>query len=176
MAPLNNFPVRGGRQKGNWRAIKTEIIQPLLRKQKKIDYSEKGLYEQKNCTFIVPFNNVFSCAWLWHMVRPWWFEDFLPSINQSSSICQRFLLSHLQMLEDDGRHGVTGWMSSWLGGRGAQSVPNTPQRPTSGQGLNSVRNTAWSERHRFCFIQRNTEECTRHQQQGTRHGISITFP
>ncbi|XP_015246159.1 PREDICTED: thyroid receptor-interacting protein 11 [Cyprinodon variegatus] len=42
-----------------------------------------------------------------------------------------------QMLEDDGRHGVTGWVSSWLGGRGAQSVPNTPQRPTSGQGLNS---------------------------------------
>ncbi|XP_036927353.1 thyroid receptor-interacting protein 11 [Acanthopagrus latus] len=42
-----------------------------------------------------------------------------------------------KMLEDDGRQGVTGWMSSWLGGRGAQSVPNTPQRPTSGQGLNS---------------------------------------
>ncbi|KAM9341622.1 thyroid receptor-interacting protein 11 isoform 1-T1 [Symphorus nematophorus] len=42
-----------------------------------------------------------------------------------------------KMLEDDGRHGVTGWVSSWLGGRGAQSVPNTPQRPTSGQGLNA---------------------------------------
>lgn len=42
-----------------------------------------------------------------------------------------------KMLEDDGRHGVTGWVSGWLGGRGAQSVPNTPQRPTSGQGLNS---------------------------------------
>ncbi|KAK2826634.1 hypothetical protein Q5P01_020848 [Channa striata] len=42
-----------------------------------------------------------------------------------------------RLLEEDGRHGVTGWMSSWLGGRGAQSVPNTPQRPTSGQGLNS---------------------------------------
>uniref|UniRef100_UPI0037E9485C thyroid receptor-interacting protein 11 n=1 Tax=Semicossyphus pulcher TaxID=241346 RepID=UPI0037E9485C len=42
-----------------------------------------------------------------------------------------------RMLEDDGRHGVTGWVSSWLGGRGAQSVPNTPQRPTSSQGLNS---------------------------------------
>ncbi|XP_070698253.1 thyroid receptor-interacting protein 11 [Pempheris klunzingeri] len=41
------------------------------------------------------------------------------------------------MLEGDGRHGVTAWMSSWLGGRGAQSVPNTPQRPTSGQGFNS---------------------------------------
>ncbi|XP_017271792.1 thyroid receptor-interacting protein 11 [Kryptolebias marmoratus] len=42
-----------------------------------------------------------------------------------------------KMLEEDGRHGVTGWVSSWLGARGAQSVPNTPQRPTSGQGLNS---------------------------------------
>ncbi|XP_074547629.1 thyroid receptor-interacting protein 11 [Halichoeres trimaculatus] len=42
-----------------------------------------------------------------------------------------------KMLEEDGRHGVTGWVSSWLGGRGAQSVPNTPQRPTSGPGLNS---------------------------------------
>lgn len=42
-----------------------------------------------------------------------------------------------KMLGEDGPHGVTGWMSSWLGGRGAQSVPNTPQRPTSGQGLNS---------------------------------------
>ncbi|XP_069567707.1 thyroid receptor-interacting protein 11 [Brachyistius frenatus] len=42
-----------------------------------------------------------------------------------------------KMLEDDGRHGVTGWVSTWLGSRGAQSVPNTPQRPTSGQGLNS---------------------------------------
>uniref|UniRef100_A0A673C118 GRIP domain-containing protein n=1 Tax=Sphaeramia orbicularis TaxID=375764 RepID=A0A673C118_9TELE len=42
-----------------------------------------------------------------------------------------------KMLEEDGRHGVTGWVSTWLGGRGAQSVPNTPQRPTTGQGLNS---------------------------------------
>ncbi|XP_014872307.1 thyroid receptor-interacting protein 11 [Poecilia latipinna] len=42
-----------------------------------------------------------------------------------------------QMLEDDAHHGVGGWVSSWLGGRGALSVPNTPQRPTSGQGLNS---------------------------------------
>ncbi|KAM9354480.1 thyroid receptor-interacting protein 11 isoform 1-T1 [Pholidichthys leucotaenia] len=42
-----------------------------------------------------------------------------------------------KMLEEDGRHGVTGWMSSWLGGRGAQSVPTTPQRPTTGLGLNS---------------------------------------
>uniref|UniRef100_A0AAQ5Z329 GRIP domain-containing protein n=1 Tax=Amphiprion ocellaris TaxID=80972 RepID=A0AAQ5Z329_AMPOC len=46
-------------------------------------------------------------------------------------------LSREDMLEEDSRHGVTGWMSGWLGGRGAQSVPNTPQRPTSGQGLNS---------------------------------------
>ncbi|XP_071385206.1 thyroid receptor-interacting protein 11 isoform X2 [Centroberyx affinis] len=42
-----------------------------------------------------------------------------------------------KMLDEDGRHGVTGWVSSWLGGRGAQSVPNTPQRPTHGQGFNS---------------------------------------
>uniref|UniRef100_H3DG71 Thyroid hormone receptor interactor 11 n=1 Tax=Tetraodon nigroviridis TaxID=99883 RepID=H3DG71_TETNG len=42
-----------------------------------------------------------------------------------------------KMLEEDGRHGVTGWVSSWLGGRGAQSVPSTPQRPTAGQALNS---------------------------------------
>ncbi|KAM6969176.1 thyroid receptor-interacting protein 11 [Tautogolabrus adspersus] len=42
-----------------------------------------------------------------------------------------------KMLEEDGRHGVTGWVSSWLGGRGAQSVPNTPQRPTSTHVLNS---------------------------------------
>uniref|UniRef100_A0A673C3S6 GRIP domain-containing protein n=1 Tax=Sphaeramia orbicularis TaxID=375764 RepID=A0A673C3S6_9TELE len=46
-------------------------------------------------------------------------------------------LSREDMLEEDGRHGVTGWVSTWLGGRGAQSVPNTPQRPTTGQGLNS---------------------------------------
>lgn len=50
-----------------------------------------------------------------------------------------FFLSHPQMLEEDGRHGVTGWVSGWLGGRGAQSVPNTPQRPTSSHTLNSVR-------------------------------------
>uniref|UniRef100_A0A3Q3WBH9 GRIP domain-containing protein n=1 Tax=Mola mola TaxID=94237 RepID=A0A3Q3WBH9_MOLML len=42
-----------------------------------------------------------------------------------------------KMLEEDGRHGVTGWVSNWLGGRGAQSVPNTPQRPTVSQALNS---------------------------------------
>ncbi|KAK5857955.1 hypothetical protein PBY51_011163 [Eleginops maclovinus] len=42
-----------------------------------------------------------------------------------------------KMLEEDGRQGVTGWVSNWLGGKGAQSVPNTPQRPTSAQTLNS---------------------------------------
>lgn len=42
-----------------------------------------------------------------------------------------------KMLEEDGRRGVTGWVSGWIGGRGAQSVPNTPQRPTSSQALNS---------------------------------------
>ncbi|XP_034051420.1 thyroid receptor-interacting protein 11 isoform X2 [Thalassophryne amazonica] len=42
-----------------------------------------------------------------------------------------------KMLEEDRRHGVTVWVSSWLGGRGAQMAPNTPQRPTSGQGFNS---------------------------------------
>ncbi|KAM3594902.1 uncharacterized protein V6R79_015545 [Siganus canaliculatus] len=42
-----------------------------------------------------------------------------------------------KMMEEDARHGVSGWVSSWLGSRGAQSVPNTPQRPTSGQGFNS---------------------------------------
>uniref|UniRef100_A0A8C2WP37 Thyroid hormone receptor interactor 11 n=1 Tax=Cyclopterus lumpus TaxID=8103 RepID=A0A8C2WP37_CYCLU len=46
-------------------------------------------------------------------------------------------LSREDMLGEDGPHGVTGWMSNWLGGRGAQSVPNTPQKPTSGQGFNS---------------------------------------
>lgn len=61
-----------------------------------------------------------------------------------------------QMLEEDGRHGMTGWVSSWLGGRGAQSVPNTPQRPTSGQALNSVSTTTGSlvsnEDFISCFI------------------------
>uniref|UniRef100_A0A665W2I2 GRIP domain-containing protein n=1 Tax=Echeneis naucrates TaxID=173247 RepID=A0A665W2I2_ECHNA len=42
-----------------------------------------------------------------------------------------------EQLFEDGRHGVTGWMSNWLGSRGTKSVPNTPQRPNSGQGLNS---------------------------------------
>ncbi|RVE57578.1 hypothetical protein OJAV_G00217560 [Oryzias javanicus] len=42
-----------------------------------------------------------------------------------------------KMLEEDVQRGVTGWVSSWLGGRGAQSVPNTPQRPGAGTGLNS---------------------------------------
>ncbi|CAL8283781.1 unnamed protein product [Lota lota] len=42
-----------------------------------------------------------------------------------------------KMLEEDSRPGVTGWVSSWLGGRGAHSVPNTPLRPGPGQTLNS---------------------------------------
>lgn len=42
-----------------------------------------------------------------------------------------------KMLEEDARPGVGGWVSSWLGGRGAQSVPNTPQRPGHAQTLNS---------------------------------------
>ncbi|MGH0169066.1 UNVERIFIED_CONTAM: hypothetical protein FKN15_078441 [Acipenser sinensis] len=37
--------------------------------------------------------------------------------------------------------GVTGWVSSWLGGRSAQSVPNTPLRP----GHASVLNNSFSE-------------------------------
>ncbi|XP_062851781.1 thyroid receptor-interacting protein 11 [Trichomycterus rosablanca] len=43
-----------------------------------------------------------------------------------------------QMLEEEeGRKGMTGWVSGWLGGgRGAQSVPTTPQRPTHNQNLN----------------------------------------
>nr|XP_057912968.1 thyroid receptor-interacting protein 11 [Doryrhamphus excisus] len=42
-----------------------------------------------------------------------------------------------KMLEEDAARSVSGWVSSWLGGRGAQSVPNTPQRPTSGHSFNS---------------------------------------
>ncbi|XP_056445852.1 thyroid receptor-interacting protein 11 isoform X2 [Gadus chalcogrammus] len=42
-----------------------------------------------------------------------------------------------KMLEEDGRPGVTGWVSSWLGGRGPYSVPSTPPRPGPGQTLNS---------------------------------------
>ncbi|KAK6304872.1 hypothetical protein J4Q44_G00254580 [Coregonus suidteri] len=37
------------------------------------------------------------------------------------------------MLEEEGGHGVGGWVSSWLGGRAVQSVPNTPQRPGASQ-------------------------------------------
>ncbi|XP_053700573.1 thyroid receptor-interacting protein 11 isoform X1 [Synchiropus splendidus] len=40
-----------------------------------------------------------------------------------------------KMLEEDRMHGVTGWVSSWLGGRGSQS--NSPDRPTSIQSINS---------------------------------------
>uniref|UniRef100_A0A8C7TK97 Thyroid hormone receptor interactor 11 n=1 Tax=Oncorhynchus mykiss TaxID=8022 RepID=A0A8C7TK97_ONCMY len=39
-----------------------------------------------------------------------------------------------QLLEEEGGHGVGGWVSGWLGGRAVQSVPNTPQRPGVGQG------------------------------------------
>ncbi|XP_030627630.1 thyroid receptor-interacting protein 11 [Chanos chanos] len=46
-----------------------------------------------------------------------------------------------QMLEDESRTGVTGWVSSWLGGRAVQSVPNTPQRPTQSQ----LHNSSFSE-------------------------------
>uniref|UniRef100_A0A6Q2ZI36 GRIP domain-containing protein n=1 Tax=Esox lucius TaxID=8010 RepID=A0A6Q2ZI36_ESOLU len=44
--------------------------------------------------------------------------------------------------DEEGGHGVGGWMSSWLGGRAVQSVPNTPQRPGPGQG---GFNTSFSE-------------------------------
>ncbi|XP_058843513.1 thyroid receptor-interacting protein 11-like [Acipenser ruthenus] len=43
-------------------------------------------------------------------------------------------------LMEEGR-GVTGWVSSWLGGRSAQSVPNTPLRP----GHASILNNSFSE-------------------------------
>uniref|UniRef100_A0A673ZQ34 Thyroid hormone receptor interactor 11 n=1 Tax=Salmo trutta TaxID=8032 RepID=A0A673ZQ34_SALTR len=33
--------------------------------------------------------------------------------------------------DEEGGHGVGGWVSGWLGGRAVQSVPNTPQRPGS---------------------------------------------
>ncbi|KAJ8411932.1 hypothetical protein AAFF_G00155700 [Aldrovandia affinis] len=42
-----------------------------------------------------------------------------------------------KLLLEEGRHGVKGWVSSWLGDRGAQSVPNTPQRPGHAQVLNN---------------------------------------
>uniref|UniRef100_A0A8C2WNN2 Thyroid hormone receptor interactor 11 n=1 Tax=Cyclopterus lumpus TaxID=8103 RepID=A0A8C2WNN2_CYCLU len=67
-------------------------------------------------------------------------------------------LSREDMLGEDGPHGVTGWMSNWLGGRGAQSVPNTPQKPTSGQGFNSVRNATLSSfKHRHAHSLRLVE-------------------
>lgn len=40
-----------------------------------------------------------------------------------------------KMLLEDSGHGVTGWMSSWLGSKAAHS--NVPQKPTSVQVLNS---------------------------------------
>ncbi|KAF4105936.1 thyroid receptor-interacting protein 11 [Onychostoma macrolepis] len=42
-----------------------------------------------------------------------------------------------ELLQEEGKSGVTGWVSSLLGGRAVQSVPNTPQRPTHTQNLNS---------------------------------------
>ncbi|XP_054651408.1 thyroid receptor-interacting protein 11 isoform X2 [Dunckerocampus dactyliophorus] len=48
-----------------------------------------------------------------------------------------------KMLEEEAARGVSGWVSSWLGGRGAQSVPNTPQRPTSGHSFNSQSRSPW---------------------------------
>lgn len=42
-----------------------------------------------------------------------------------------------QLLKEEVKSGMTGWVSSWLGGRAVQSVPNTPQRPTQAQSLNS---------------------------------------
>uniref|UniRef100_A0A8C1J1Y4 Thyroid hormone receptor interactor 11 n=1 Tax=Cyprinus carpio TaxID=7962 RepID=A0A8C1J1Y4_CYPCA len=42
-----------------------------------------------------------------------------------------------ELLQEEGKSGMTGWVSSWLGGRAVQSVPNTPQRPTHTQNLNS---------------------------------------
>uniref|UniRef100_A0A673H3Z4 Thyroid receptor-interacting protein 11-like n=1 Tax=Sinocyclocheilus rhinocerous TaxID=307959 RepID=A0A673H3Z4_9TELE len=40
-----------------------------------------------------------------------------------------------ELLQEEGKSGMTGWVSGWLGGRAVQSIPNTPQRPT--QNLNS---------------------------------------
>lgn len=58
------------------------------------------------------------------------------------SACDDPVTLHLflfQMLEEEGRKGITGWVSGWLGGsRVVQSVPTTPQRPTSTQNLNGV--------------------------------------
>ncbi|XP_061097447.1 thyroid receptor-interacting protein 11 [Conger conger] len=42
-----------------------------------------------------------------------------------------------KLLQEEGRRGLTGWVSGWLGDRAVQSVPNTPQRPGAIQGLNS---------------------------------------
>ncbi|XP_036431079.1 LOW QUALITY PROTEIN: thyroid receptor-interacting protein 11 [Colossoma macropomum] len=42
-----------------------------------------------------------------------------------------------KILDDEGKKGMTGWVSGWLGSsRAVQSVPNTPQRPTHAQNLN----------------------------------------
>ncbi|MBN3296084.1 TRIPB protein, partial [Amia calva] len=42
-----------------------------------------------------------------------------------------------ELLAEDHHRGMSGWVSSWLGGRNAQSVPNTPQRPGHSPSLNS---------------------------------------
>ncbi|XP_077416124.1 thyroid receptor-interacting protein 11 [Vanacampus margaritifer] len=42
-----------------------------------------------------------------------------------------------KLLEEDTARGMTGWVSSWLGVRGAQSVLATPLRPTSEHSFNS---------------------------------------
>ncbi|KAG7466136.1 hypothetical protein MATL_G00161590 [Megalops atlanticus] len=42
-----------------------------------------------------------------------------------------------KLLVEESRRGVRGWVSSWLGDRAVQSVPNTPQRPGHSQEFNS---------------------------------------
>ncbi|XP_026864042.2 thyroid receptor-interacting protein 11 isoform X2 [Electrophorus electricus] len=41
-----------------------------------------------------------------------------------------------KLLYDEEGRGVTKWVSDWFGGNRAQSVPNTPQKPTHTQNLN----------------------------------------
>ncbi|KAJ8289661.1 hypothetical protein GJAV_G00003870 [Gymnothorax javanicus] len=42
-----------------------------------------------------------------------------------------------KLLLEEGRRGLTGWVSGWLGDRAVQSVPNTPQRPGAAPALGS---------------------------------------
>ncbi|KAG5857865.1 hypothetical protein ANANG_G00023930 [Anguilla anguilla] len=42
-----------------------------------------------------------------------------------------------KLLLEEGRRGLTGWVSGWLGERAVQSVPSTPQRPGTIPGLNN---------------------------------------